>query len=301
MQFRTPRWLFALLLVFGVVYLIIPTNNDNDEHLTAESPRFEAKQKQLLIDQDLLITNELCRTQCKTDLTHAILELRRTPLTQVNQKLQQLRREHPHILSVTWNDPHRKQSIRSGNYSSDIRKKLEPYRMYAQQSLQKNEAYHSPSVQIDNAHYMLLAVPEPNGGSITGVIKQSILAQIHDQQKKNLRLIPYPAEGNYRVESIDSNTKQDVHVDNGEENAGVSHYHKEQVVVKFITPPNQDGMSKIKQAIHATAVLKLGYTYVFESHDLTAEQMMAYFKKADNIDYVEPHYYYMTNNTACPE
>jgi thermitase len=300
MQFRTPRWLFALLLVIGILYVIIPTNNDNDEHLTAESPRFEAKQKQLLIDQDLTITNELCRTQCKTDLTHAIVELQRTPHAQVNQKLQQLRTEHPHILSVTWSGPRHKQPVRSGNYSSEIRNKLEPYRIYAEQSIQKKEAYHSPSIQIGKEHYMLLAVPGPNDSSMTGVIKQSILGHIHDQQKKNLRLIPYPAEGNYRVESIDSNTKQDVHVDNGEENAGVSHYNKEQVVVKFVTPPSREGISKIKQAIHATAVLQLGYTYVFESHDLTAEQMMAYFKKLDHIAYVEPHYYYMTNNEPVP-
>ncbi|MEX1030521.1 MAG: S8 family peptidase [Paenibacillaceae bacterium] len=299
MQFRTPRWIFALFFLIGIGFLIIPAHKQN-EKLANDVPRFEATQKQLLIDQDLSITNELCRTQCKTDLIRVLQELQHTPKLQINEKLQLLRTEHPHILSVLWARPNSGQAIRSGTYASDISKKLEPYQTEAKQSLQQGKVYHSPSVQVDHNHYMLLAVPAPDGGSLTGVIKQSILSEIQNQQKRNLRLVPYPSEGNYRVESVDSDTKRDVRVDNGEENGGVSHYHKEQVVVKFNTIPDRNKMSQIKQAIHATSVMKLGYTYVFESHQLTAEQMMTYFKKADNVAYVEPHYYYMTNNEPIP-
>jgi thermitase len=299
MQFKTPRWIFAMLVLFGIGFLIIP-NHKQSEKLANDAPRFEATQKQLLIDQDLSITNELCRTQCKTDLTRVLQELQHTPKLQIHEKLQQLRTENPHILSVLWARSNNEQAIRSGTYSSDIKKKLEPYQLEATQSLNQGKVYHSPSVQVDQHHYMLLAVPTPDGGSLTGVIKQSILSEIQNQQKRNLRLVPYPSEGNYRVESVDSNTKKDVRVDNGEENGGVSHYHKEQVVVKFGTTPDRDKMSQIKQAIHATSVKKLGFTYVFESHKLTAEQMMTYFHKADNVAYVEPHYYYMTNSEPIP-
>src|SRR5690554_5079991 len=102
MQIRTPRWLFTLLLVVGVSYVIV-TDQDQNKHTAreTETPRYEATQKQLLIHQDIAITNELCRTQCKTDFEHILLQLQRQN-SQIDkkQKLQQLRTEHPHMLSV---------------------------------------------------------------------------------------------------------------------------------------------------------------------------------------------------------
>lgn len=300
MLFRTPRWILALLLLLAIGYVIMPTHKQHKE-LVMDSPRYEAAQKQILVAQDINLTNELCRTQCTADFNQMLLELQQTPKLRMNKKLQQLRTAHPQMLSLSWTRPNIGQTISSGTYSADIKKKLAPYQSQAKQSLQDREIYHSPSIEVDHDHYMLLTVPASEGGGLTGVIKQSILNQVHDQQQKNLRLVPYPSEGNYQIESVDSDTHRDVRVDNGEENGGISHYHKEQVVVKFQSTPDRAEMAKIKQAIHATsAPLKLGYTYVFESNKLTAEQMMAYFNKSGNVKYVEPHYYYMTNDELIP-
>ncbi len=299
MLFRTPKWIFALLLLIGIGYMIYPTE-EQQQDLAHKHPRYETAQKVSLIEQDILVTNELCFEQCKRDFNRLLLDLHHNTELEVKDKLQQLRAEHPHMLSVTWSNPKHQQVISSGSYPSGIQEKLEPYQAEAKQALENGKPYHSPSIQIGQNHYMALAVPELEGGGLMGVIKQSILDQIQDQQKKNLRLVPYPAEGNYRVESVDSDTQRDIRVDNGEENAGVSHYHKEQVVVKFQATPNQATMAKIKHAIHSSSTKKLGYTYVFESHKLTAEQMIAYFKKVDNVEYVEPHYYYMTNAELMP-
>lgn len=299
MLFRTPRWIFVLLLLIGVGFLIYPTEEQNKD-LAHRQPRYETAQKNSLIDQDILITNELCHEQCKTDFKRILLKLNNSPEQDVMEKLKQMRMEHPHMLSVTWTHPNLQQMVTSGTYAPNLQEKLESYQSKAKQALENGKTYHSPSIQIGKNHYMILAVPESEGGGLMGVIKQSILNQIQNQQEKNLRLVPYPAEGNYRVESVDSDTQRDVRVDNGEENGGVSHYHKEQVVVKFQTTPDPATMAKIKQAIHSTSTQKLGYTYVFESHTLTAEQMIAYFKKIANVKYVEPHYYYMTNAEPMP-
>jgi len=280
-------------------YLFIPAQHKNEE-FTKKAPQYEAAQKQNLIAQDLNLTNDLCRDQCKSDFRRLLLELQQTPKHQIDQKLQQLRADHTHMLAVSWTQPNRQPAITSGTLSSDIRESLAPYQDKAKQSLQQGEVYHSPSILVDQEYYMLLAVPSTKGGGLTGVIKQSILNRIHDQQKKNLRLVPYPSEGNYQMESVDSNTHRDIRVDNGEENGGVSHYNKEQVVVKFQVIPNQAEMAQIKKTIHAASVQKLGYTYVFKSNKLTAEQMMAHFKKSNNIEYVEPHYYYMSNEQPNP-
>src|SRR5690606_9538197 len=38
------------------------------------------------------------------------------------------------------------------------------------------------------------------------------------------------------------------------------------------------------------------YTYVIESNEKTAEQMMEYFNSRHDVQYAEPHYQYMTND-----
>ncbi len=301
MLFKTPRWIFALLLLIGIGFFMYPTKEQHRD-LTQRPPQYETAQKISLVNQDIFITNKLCYEQCNTDFRRLLIELQDKTDLEVKEKLVRLRQEHPHMLFVSWShpDPNNQQPISAGTYSPSIKQEIEPYRAKAIQALKSGEMYHSPSIAIEKDDYMVLAVPGAEGSGLIGIIKQSILNRIKDQQQKNLRLVPYPAEGNYRIESVDSDTRQDIRVDNGEENAGASHYHKEQVVVKFRATPDPVKLAKIKQEIHSSSIQKLGYTYVFESHKWNAEQMIAYFKKIDNVLYVEPHYYYMTNAEPIP-
>jgi thermitase len=298
MLFKTHRWIFSLLLLIGIGFLIVPAIRQ-DESSVKENPRHEIAQKQSLIAQDMTKTNQLCRDQCVSDFIQTLHELHSTSESNIHKKLDQLRSEHPHMISVSWTGPNAN-PITSGSYSAEIRNQLDSYQTKAKKFLLSGQIYQSPSIPIGKDHYLLLAVPSSGGGGISGIIKQSILNQVQNQQLKNMHLVPNPPEGNYRIESVDADTLRDVRVDNGEENAGVSHYHKQQVVVKFQTPPTSDNLKEIGRAIHAKSVRKLGYTFVFESKKLTSEQMIRYFQRNRNVQYVEPHYYYMTNAVSVP-
>ena len=131
---------------------------------------------------------------------------------------------------------------------------------------------------------------------MVGVLLQDIVMHVKNHQQRNLRLVPYPSEGKYKIESVKPNTMKDITVDNGEENGNASHYHINEVVVKFQKHPTQAQLDQMKNEISALSVKKLGYTYVFRSEKMEAEQMIRYFQKTWNPQYVEPHYLYMTND-----
>ena len=112
---------------------------------------------------------------------------------------------------------------------------------------------------------------------------------------KNLRLEPYPSENRWKVESVDTDTLQDKVVDHPEDNQGTSHYHQNEVVVRFKQDPTETQLTQIKNEIKAISAQKLGYTYVFRTQSMEAKALMAYFKKWDVV-YVEPHFLYLTND-----
>src|SRR5690606_28017297 len=93
-------------------------------------------------------------------------------------------------------------------------------------------------------------------------------------------------------------TKQDIHVDSGEENGGASHYHKQQVVVKFKVSPSEETWRTLKQELQASSVRQVGHTYLLESRQMTAEQMLEYLERRTDVEYAEPHYVYMTNGST---
>lgn len=54
-----------------------------------------------------------------------------------------------------------------------------------------------------------------------------------DHQLKNLRLIPYPKEGKYRVESVHTDNLKDITVKTGHDNENASHFYENEIVVRF--------------------------------------------------------------------
>jgi subtilisin family serine protease len=99
---------------------------------------------------------------------------------------------------------------------------------------------------------------------------------------------------------VDSKTLQKVKVNHPEDNQGTSHYHKNEVVVKFKKQPSLSQLKQIQAEIKSTKMKKLGNTYVFQAQSMDAKQLMNYFK-AWNVEYTEPHYLYLTNeNNSSP-
>ena len=65
---------------------------------------------------------------------------------------------------------------------------------------------------------------------VLSAVKQHILDQVHIEQRKNLRIVPYPSDERYGIQAADSDTLRKVEVDHPEENEDISHYYKHDIV-----------------------------------------------------------------------
>ncbi|QAY66287.1 S8 family peptidase [Paenibacillus protaetiae] len=250
------------------------------------------------VNQDMKATAFLCVTECSKDFKNLLNTSAATD--QAKQlKLKSLMDGHHHMQQLTWIAGERKLS--KGSLPDTSNGLAQTYAAEGAKRVKAGQKYESPAF-TDNkgSRYIVLGVPKENhkGVGIVGVIRQDIVTQVERHQKRNLRLVPYPAEGRYRVESVKPNSMEDTTVKTGEDNGNASHYHTREVVVHFKTDPSNSEMDKIQKHIHAVSVNHIGDVYIFRSSDVDAEDMMNYFRKTWKTEYVEPHYLYMTNAAA---
>ncbi|GGD71311.1 S8 family peptidase [Paenibacillus nasutitermitis] len=251
--------------------------------------------KMKTINRDMTATALLCTTECSRNLHKMIQSSNGNP----NKKhLDEMMQKHKQMVYLVW--MHEGIASTRGKKPKDDNKELQHHMASAKASLSRGEAYTSTSLKLQGHRYALVAVPDKRkkGDGIIGVILQDLITQVERHQKRNLRIVPYPAEGQYKIESVLPNTTTDITVENGEDNGNASHYHINEVVVKFQQPPSIDQLERMKQDIGAISMRKLTRTYIFRSKKMDADSMMAYFKNNWHIEYVEPHYLYMTNDVA---
>ncbi|WP_282941489.1 S8 family peptidase [Paenibacillus sp. RC67] len=288
---------FALLLAFGA--LLFP-RNEGAPRIASLSPAEEIKIKQATLSQDMKLTDDLCRSQCSLELRRVLSQTEQQSGDTKQKGLQSLQQEHPHMLKLYWvtkSEP-LDRSLQAGQMDDALRVLAEPELVKAKQQTDQGSSYQSAPFQYKSETYFVLGVPSSNSDSaMLGVIKQTILKQVEDHQLKNLRIVTYPPDNHYKIESVDSRTLKDVKVNHPEENEGTSHYHVNQVVVRFKNEPSNADLVKIEKDIGTTHYRKVGYTYVFESRKMEAKQLMDYFKNWD-VAYAEPHFLYLTNSAA---
>lgn len=293
-------WKYALsfiaLIALGVV--LFP-RNEAVPRIESLSPAAELQMKRTTMSQDMQLTDELCRTQCSLELRRVLQQTEQQPDGKKLQELQTLQAQHPHMEQLIWVTRNQKLSdgLTVGKLNKATSSLAQAELKKAKAKADKGESFQSKPFQSNGATYFVLGVPAASkDASLIGVVKQEILKQVKEHQLKNLRIVPYPSDKRYKIESVDSDTLQDVKVDHPEQNEGTSHYHVDQIVVKFKKEPSAADLAKIQSDIGAVGHRKLGYTYVFESKQMEAKQLMNYFRSW-NIEYAEPHFLYMTNTT----
>lgn len=292
----------ALVLL---AFLLLPRGDGDKSGQPDErnvTPMQEVTMKEALITDDMAATDELCRNQCFLDLKTVSGKIRSGAADhEIKAALQALQTEHPHMMKLIYvrgnGDPSGAGGrVEVGQVTDDADKAAAADLERALKEAPAGKVIQSPPLATGNGTYFVMGIPADDGkGALVGIVHQRILDQVRDHQLKNLHIVPYPAEGNYKIESVDTDTLRDVTVDHPEKHEGTSHYHKHQVVVKFSTPPTEEQLNTIQSEIGAGPAKKLGYTYVFESAGMEAQQMMDYFKKW-NVEYAEPHYLYLTND-----
>ncbi|QHT60311.1 peptidase S8 [Paenibacillus lycopersici] len=297
------KWIgwFAVLAAVALLIPLTPwfggrapseTNKNGRVHTTAAHK--EHQMKLATVQSDMDKTALLCRTECARNFQKLIKHEAAMPLNK--QHLQHMMRMHKQMVYVWWH--HQGGSLTEGAKPSSG--KLDAVIREAKQSVAAGKDFASAPLEANGHRYMIIAEADKQhkGDGIVGVLLQDIVMKVMDHQRRNLRLVPYPAEGKYKIESVSPNTTKDITVRTGDDNGNASHYHINEVVVRFKQHPSDADLAQIKRDITALSAKKLGYTYVFRSRVMEAEAMMRYFKSSRNVVYVEPHYLYMTNEVG---
>jgi subtilisin family serine protease len=301
---RRPIWPWFLLLALGLLVLPADRHRHTDQTHRIEgnlTPQREMAMKEAIYRNDVQLTDELCRNQCVADFHKTLTKIDQRKnvgsYAEFKQVLQNTHAEHPHILELVWQSTAAGQAPEVVVNTADpkVHAQAAPLLEQARQAAQNGQTYQSPRLDVDGQAYFVLGVPTQDQSSyLIGIVHQDILNRVADHQIKNLRIATYPPDHNFKIESVDSDTLRDKQVNNPEQNEGTSHYHKNEVVVKFRNPPTDAELQKIDADIQATAAHIMGTTYVFRSSSLEAKQLMEYFQHWD-IEYAEPHFLYLTN------
>ncbi|NOU95444.1 S8 family serine peptidase [Paenibacillus sp. LMG 31456] len=296
------KYLLTGVLVVAFGTLLYPrSGNETQYEGLSLSPAAEMQMKQATLKQDMQLTADLCRSQCSIELQRMLQLKTGESAAEKLKGLQELQKEHPQMEQLIWvtADQPVDNGISVGGLNDETRAIAVPELRKAKAATDRGDSYQSPALSSNGETYFVLGVPSSQAGSgLVGVVKQSIIKHVEDHQLKNLRIVTYPNEGKYKVESVDSRTLEDVTVNHPEQNEGTSHYTINQVVVRFKKEPTPAELAQIQSEIRTTRPHhKLGYTYVFESEHMEAKQLMNYFQKW-NVEYVEPHFLYLTNTTV---
>lgn len=297
------KWIGALTIL-AVAALLIPTTpifTPKDPEKAPQASSFSAKREHTLklsaLQDDMKATAMLCSTECSKDF-QKLMTASKASKNEAGQQIEQMMHEHMHMRYISWISGNR--SVNRGSLPKTANGQAESYVADAKAQVGKGAKFESPAFTAqDGSRYMVLGVPDSKHTSIgvVGVIKQDIVKSVEKHQMRNLRLIPYPAEGNFKIESVKPNSTIDTTVRNGEDNGNASHYHIRDVVVHFTRSLSEAEMQRVKEEINAESVKQIGDTFVFRSKNIETEQLIKYFKQSWNTEYTEPHYLYLTNET----
>lgn len=318
------RWIWGFLLLLAGGALLIPQTGrmpNIQDAPEVRSAEHELAMKRSILSSDVQLTDELCRRQCQYHLFQITQTLQPFSLLRIQQTLEEVRVQHPQMEYIHWiaydaghpnsavenptTDPVTQPPARSvsvGELKPSVARAAATSMQLAENAARSGQNYQSDTFQTENGDpYFVIGMPAEAGhSSVIAVIRQNILHQITAHQTKNLRIIPYPADKQWKMESVDSRTLHDVEVDHPEENEGTSHYHKYEVVVKFKKHLSQLELDNIMSDIHGIQVRKLDHTYIFLTEQMETKQLMAYFQARSDVVYAEPHFIYLTNEEQQP-
>lgn len=292
--------------VLGVLLVLLFIPGSKEPGQTAQppqplKPQGEHKAKHMTLLSDIESTDRLNRIDAKGHLRAMLNNDKLRNAGQVKSYALKEQKSHQHFEQVRW------YQLRN-NQSTDINGKLPPmskkdkaliahHFQMALQNLKQGKPYDSPKFYAAGKPYFVVAEPSKDGKhGAAALVNQAVLHEVSNHQKRNLRMIPYPKEGKFEVESIHADTLSDITVKTGHDNEKASHYYENEIVVSFQSEPSKEDLRRIERDISAESSRKLGYAYVFRSKHMDYNKLRSYFGKQWSINYTEPHYIYLTND-----
>lgn len=270
---------------------------------SAPNPKMEKSLKKSSLTKDVDATDQLNKVDVSRHLVKLLSETDGMPsLHDKSVYARTLQQNHSFISMLMWIDfrTHQTETFKSSypKGTETENKLLAKYLKTAKQAIRNHQAYSSPTFTIGHEKYYFIAQRSNNKNiGIIALINQKVLGRVADHQLKNLRLIPYPKEGKYRVESVHTDNLKDITVKTGHDNENASHFYENEIIVRFQAEAPTPGQLQIITAeINGKEPRKLGYAYLFRSEKMNYYQLKNYFTKKWHPAYTEPHYMYLTND-----
>mgnify|MGYP001051785635 CR=1 FL=1 len=292
-----PKWLRWLvpMAVLAALFAFLPwlagdrpeSESGGERTSSGADAGEERRYKMAAVRRDAEMTAQLCTLECSK-------EFRALPADADGGQLRRLLAHHPHMAYV-------RVRARGGGTTEagEMPKGIADWNAHlakAEAAAKVGRTYVSDPVRRNGSRYIVLAVPSADGaGTVSGIIRQDIVDEVEQRQLKYLRIVPYPAEGRYKIESARPNSTEDITVRTGEDNGAASHYHANEAVVRFREAPTEAEIEAILKDIDGVSVRRVGYAHVFTSRSMETEELIAYFRERWNPVYVEPHYLYLAN------
>lgn len=291
------KWIVFGLIV-GFVILLIPATQQSDNY--SLSPEQEIQQKNTIVQNDIRTTRELNRRQYMLALINTITLIQGQNNEQMEQTIQKQFSLYPNFKHITRLDANNASEYRYGEIDASIKYSMQPYIDQAIEVIDQQSTYLSDPIEIDGDSYYVISTAVDRNGirpnqRMIAIVNPSIIHNVAIEERKNLRIVPYPSDQRLNIHSVDSDTLHDVTVNEAEDNEGTSHYKEHQVVVKFKKEPGQKQLEQIKTDMDVEHTKQMGNTYVFHSKNVDTKLLMQYFQQY-NIEYAEPHFLYLPNN-----
>ncbi|MFC5403021.1 S8 family peptidase [Cohnella soli] len=261
---------------------------------TAHDPAREAHFKQQLVLRDMEATARMSRKQIERDVVRFL------GIGGKIGSVESLLTLHPEIEYVEWKFGNKTEKASDKTVTDSLMKAAEPHLVAARKSItEKGTSGHtSQAFMHDGKSYFTISRKANNGHSLVALVSSEVVQSVERHQRRNLRIVPYPAEGRYRIESVIPGTNKDTTVRKGEDNGNASHYSIDEIVVKFRKPPTEKQLLELRRELDLTVVRRTGRTFVFRSKKHEMKTLQLYFKKKWNPEFAEPHYIYLTNDIA---
>ncbi|WP_342478719.1 S8 family peptidase [Paenibacillus sp. FSL H7-0350] len=274
------------------------------QQASVPNPSQEKVIKKTTLLQDVTATDKLNRVDVNRHLSTLLADMHHASPEAISAYAQSLQQGHGHITMLMLVDFNTrktttfKSSLPEGTDQEN--KQLLHYLNTAKSAIKGHQSYESPSFIIGDKKYYFVAQRNREGQmAVIALINQKILDRVALHQLKNLRLIPYPKEGKYRIESVHADTLKDITVKTGHDNENASHYYENEIVVRFPNGhPTAAQLQTIAADIRCKEPRKLGYAYIFRSDKMSYSQLKTYFANKWHPLYAEPHYMYLTNDAV---
>ncbi|RED64230.1 S8 family peptidase [Cohnella phaseoli] len=260
--------------------------------------RAEASYKLQTMKNDMQATERLARAQVAKDFRVFLTQSRLGSPSNNQSELSAFLQKHPEIVYAEWK--HRGGAAKAGKLKAGEIKEASSYLAQARAAVRKSRSFSSPVFQAKEKSYFAIG-EHSEKNSIVAVVSAEVIQAVERHQRRNLRLIPYPPEGRYRIESVVPGTNAETTVRNGEDNGNASHFSIDEVVVKFRKPLTEKQLLQLRKELDLTVVKQTRSIYVFRSKKHDTGELKAYFKREWNPVFVEPHYLYLTNEVHARE